>query len=770
MLQKGETSGTVIQRPFERTIGLERAFNEAWSLLMKATVIVLGIYGVKGVGKTTLLSQIKNKFLSLTNDSYLVFWVAMSRPLNLEKLQEDIWNQTGFCSEQWKCKSFVERRDDIYNVLSKKKFVLFVDDVQETFDFARVGIPLQRMPNGSKITFTSPSKSLCQRMSAHEVIEMRHLLLEESLEFFGKIGEEKIVGTIIPLAELLAQKCCGLPLALVIAARSMSCKRNPLDWYHALDFINKLESAEILKRSPNGDIDVPSVLTFCYHSLVSYSARSCFLYCALFPENFKILKDDLIDYWICEDLLDEHDGKDSIRKLGYEIINILVNAYLLEEENQYVKMHSLVRGMALQIANKGEKERKHFLVEVSAQLIDVPRPWFWKRAQRISLMENSIWNLSEVPQCPDLLTLLLSYNRLTTVGGDFFLFMSALKVLDLSNSDIEELPLSISKLVSLQYLNLSHTSIEQLPYELNMLSKLKYLNLEHIDLLRVIPRQVISSLSSLQILRMFRCGFSLVEEEDNILSDSNIHLDELKHLKHLNVLSITITLASALENLRSSNRLTSCTKALSLECLWGSKSLNISLLADMQHLDTLEIHRIDHLEELNVDFVMDRTETQHSCSLHESGILMKRCFNSLQEVNVGKCLRLRELTWLILAPNLAVLRVTACEEMEEIIGIGQLGRTLHAGESLIPFAKLKVLVLEDLPKLKSIYCNALAFPSINKFKVLRCPLLKKLPLNSSSARGSSVVILGEEHWWKDVEWVDNATKTAFLPRFVRLPC
>lgn len=110
-------------------------------------------------------------------------------------------------------------------------------------------------------------------------------------------------------------------------------------------------------------------------------------------------------------------------------------------------------------------------------------------------------------------------------------------------------------------------------------------------------------------------------------------------------------------------------------------------------------------------------------------------------------------------------------EMEEIINVGKLGgvEVAVAGENVKvePFAKLQVLELEDLPQLKSICCNPLPFPNLERVRILDCPNIKKLPLNSGSAKERKVVIEAEEHWWRDVEWEDEDTKLAFEPCFRR---
>ncbi|MBA0575441.1 hypothetical protein Golob_025235, partial [Gossypium lobatum] len=46
--------------------------------------------------------------------------------------------------------------------------------------------------------------------------------------------------------------------------------------------------------------------------------------------------------------------------------------------------------------------------------------------------------------------------------------------------------------------------------------------------------------------------------------------------------------------------------------------------------------------------------------------------------------------------------------------------------------------------------------------------LKKLPLNSASAKGNLLSIKGSKDWWATVEWENEATRDAFLPSFKSL--
>lgn len=58
------------------------------------------------------------------------------------------------------------------------------------------------------------------------------------------------------------------------------------------------------------------------------TVKLCFQYCALFPEDFEIEKEALIDYWIGEGLIKGR-SRDFAVNDGYIIIGKLVRTFLL---------------------------------------------------------------------------------------------------------------------------------------------------------------------------------------------------------------------------------------------------------------------------------------------------------------------------------------------------------------------------------------------------------------------------------------------------------
>ncbi|TYI29739.1 hypothetical protein ES332_A05G338000v1 [Gossypium tomentosum] len=543
---------------------------------------------------------------------------------------------------------------------------------------------------------------------------------------------------ICKLAEAVVEECAGLPLALITIGRAMASKKTLREWEYAIEVLRQ-SAASVL---PGVGKEMYPKLKFSYDCLLDERFRSCFLYCSLYPEDYFIDKDELVDFWIGEGFLDKHTNLSSARNQGHFIIGSLINACLLEKghRNDRVKMHDVIRDMALWIAGESEKEK--FFVKSGVQLKEQPKAKKWEEVTRMSLMGNQIENLTEILECPKLQTLFLGRNDLKVIMNDFFNSMPMLRVLDLSyNVNLEELLVGIAKLVSLEHLNLSETRIKKLPVELKALAKLKYLNLEWTRDLEMIPQQLISSFSKLQVLKMERCGYGCL-----------LVLEEMEHLKYLNVLTLSFKSASELEKASRFNKFFSCAiERVCLEYFRDSRSLNIMALAKLQHLCTLRLSRCWDLEEVKIE----RNITEGA-----------GCFHSLRTVILDECNHLRDVSWVTFAPYLEELYILDCEGLEEIIREEKLGEVAELKGNSNLFSKLEILHLWGLPKLKTIYQHALPFPQLKEIYIRRCPMLKKLPQNSNSAKGQRLVIFGEEGWWKDVEWgEDESTKIAFLPSF-----
>lgn len=327
-----------------------------------------------------------------------------------------------------------------------------------------------------------------------------------------------------PLAKSVARECAGLPLGIQTMARSMMGVDDIHEWRNVLR-----ELTESKVRQDDMEPEVFRILKCSYIRLNDSTLQQSFLYCALFPEDFALIRENLIEYLIDEKIIEEMRSRHAQIDKGHSILNKLENVCLLESpatdgRQRCVKMHDLMRDMALQ------KLRENFqgMVAAGEQLEELPDEEKWTEdLMRVSLMKNQIKEIpsGHSPKCPNLSTLLLSMNyELTMIADSFFTRLCGLKVLDLSFTNIARLPDSISDLVTLaalllqncsslrlvpslaklralKKLDLRYTGIQEVPQGMACLSNLRYLNL-HETWLKELPAGILPNLFRLQFLRL----------------------------------------------------------------------------------------------------------------------------------------------------------------------------------------------------------------------------------------------------------------------------
>lgn len=343
--------------------------------------------------------------------------------------------------------------------------------------------------------------------------------------FQDQVGEDflKRNPDIAALARKICAKCYGLPVLINAISQVMAPKKTVEKWRDATDSLSSiLTELSLSEFSCEEDINL-SVLKFSYINLEDPKFRRCFRYCALFPENYEMIKEELIEYWECEAFVE---GRDQ----GQDVFDKLVSARLLMENEGKVRMHDLLRKTALSPEAYDSGERAEIVyVNPDTTLIQISSDLNWSVVERVSLINNQIKEISSNDSSPNLTTLLLRNQMVENISWDFFLQMPKLLVLDLAfNQRLAQLPPSISKLHSLLYLNLSFTNIELLPVGLKELTQLMYLNLEHtLNLENIVG---IRALLRLRVLRLLGSRFC-----------PNLHfIEDLTHLGEISVLTISL--------------------------------------------------------------------------------------------------------------------------------------------------------------------------------------------------------------------------------------
>jgi disease resistance protein RPS2 len=278
------------------------------------------------------------------------------------------------------------------------------------------------------------------------------------------------------------------------------------EWRNALE---DLKQSRI--RKDDMEPEVFHILRFSFTHLKESELQQCFLCCALFPEDFKIRREDLIAYLIDEGVIKGLKSREAEFNKGHSMLNKLERVCLLEsakeedDDDSYVKMHDLVRDMAIQIL----EENSQGMVKAGARLREVPGAEEWtENLTRVSLMLNQIEEIPSThsPRCPSLSTLLLCDNsKLQFIADLFFEQLHELKVLDLSRTNITKLPDSVSELVSLTALLLIDCDMLRHVPSLEKLKALKRLDLSGTWALEKMP-QGMECLCNLKYLRMSGCG------------------------------------------------------------------------------------------------------------------------------------------------------------------------------------------------------------------------------------------------------------------------
>nr|GMC56729.1 probable disease resistance protein At1g12290 isoform X2 [Ipomoea batatas] len=450
-------------------------FEEIYRWLEDENVRSIGVYGMGGVGKTTLAKHIYNQMLK--NESHVnVYWVTVSQDFNIRKLQDDIIRTVGVTISE---ENEEQRAAILRNHLVEKNAVLVLDDVWDNIRLEKLGVPLR--VKGCKLILTTRSLDVCHRIGCQKLFKVNVLNEEEAASMRG-VNDDRI-------------------------------------WRNAIkNFQNASLQMEDLENN------VFEILKFSYDRLTDPSLKECFLYCCLYPEDYDINKDEiimkLIAEGLCEDIYE-----------GHSILKKLVGVFLLEGRERYVKMHDLMREMALKISK--------FMVK--SNLVEIPEEKHWTaEMERVSLSSNTLKEIPNdfSPRCHKLSTLNLRITNfrkidIKEIPESFLLYMSQLRVFDLSyNINLKCLPNSISNLENLCGLFLQNCEeISCLP-AMKKMKKLRVLNIEGCDGIRELPQDM-ECLVSLQYLYMWRTSKDLEIPKGIISKLRNlkcIHLDNCERL------------------------------------------------------------------------------------------------------------------------------------------------------------------------------------------------------------------------------------------------
>ncbi|KAL5726006.1 hypothetical protein ACHQM5_009079 [Ranunculus cassubicifolius] len=484
--------------------------------LLDDAINMVGVHGMPGVGKTTLIKAIAKQVKEEQLFQEVVV-VGVSQNPSLKELQGKIAEKLDLSLDE---DSLSTRADRLFERLNQdtKTTLVILDDVWESIKLSEIGIPYKNKGKCCKVVFTTRYGRVCDEMEANTKIKVKILSPQDSWilfqQKFGSVEDSS-------LAQDLLNECEGLPLAIVTLGLAVRNK-DAIVWEDALTKLRKSIYEE-------GMSFVVSSIKLSYDFLKSESVKICFLFCCLFPEDDGIALDTLLSYVMGEKLLEDVDTYDEARGRLHNIVDILTSSgLLLRDEDGDIMMHDVVRDVAISIA----QEEEGHIVKAGRNLS------YWPNIElgickRLSMMDNYIQYLPTIPiKAPHLQALFLNNNySLTRLPPDVFAEMKCLMTLDLSWTGIQSLPPSLSCLQNLRTLLLNYTPLTNL-FPIDKLEKLEILSLRN-SFSRIIefPEEM-GNLSNLKVLDLTKTSFTNSINPNLI---SKLHRLETFHLYDSNV-------------------------------------------------------------------------------------------------------------------------------------------------------------------------------------------------------------------------------------------
>ncbi|KAL7169325.1 hypothetical protein ACSBR2_034385 [Camellia fascicularis] len=498
--------------------------NEVMEALTDDSIYVIGICGMGGVGKTTMVKEVAKKAEEKKMFDIIVM-VVVSQNQNLITIQDQIakildlqnFGGNNLPTGAGKIRS---------KILSFGRVLVILDDVWKRLEFNDIGIPFGDNHKGCKIVMTSRSEDVCNGMDTQKNFEVGVLHEEEAWNLFKEMAGISDEGTSHPtnlqLTQIaVAEECGGLPIAIVTVGRALKCK-NKYSWDSALEQLRK----SMVKNISGVDEKVFKSLELSYDKLESDEAKKCFLLCSLYPEDFDIPIEYLVRYAIGIELFQSIDSVHQARNRVYSTVDNLKKCYLLmESENEEcIKMHDVVRDVAISIASR---EEHSFLVRCDEVLTEWPQKSRLQKNTVISLKVNGMYWLPGDLEFPNLQLLQLDCNAgLPTISSydlnkgmekvkvqetpdSFYKGMKELKVLALSDM-YSSLPTSIQCLTNLRTLSLFCCRL--IDDDISIIAALENLEILSfaVSYIKELPKEIIGHLAHLKVLDLSGCVVELI--------------------------------------------------------------------------------------------------------------------------------------------------------------------------------------------------------------------------------------------------------------------
>ncbi|GAY33109.1 hypothetical protein CUMW_274640 [Citrus unshiu] len=710
-------------KDFEAFDSRKKVFQDVMEALRDDKLNIIGVYGMGGVGKTTLVKQVAKQVLEDKLFDKVVMAEVTQTPDHHKiqnKLAFDLGMEFGLNENEF------QRAERLHERLKKEKQLLIIlDNIWTKLELDKIGIPTGDVAEKERkddqrrctIILTSRKQDLLRiDMNSQKNFWIDVLSKEEALQLFEKIvGDSTKTSAFQSTANEIVERCGRLPVALSTVANALKTKE--LDfWKDALNQLRRSDAKEIHGMQAN----VYTSIKLSYDFLESAEAKSLFRLCGLYSEGHAIQVSGLLRYGVGWGLFENVYTLEEARSRVHRLIDNLKSSCLLldGDAEDEVKMHDVIHVVAVSIAAGERMFNIPNVADVEKKMEETKQ----KGPIAISLPHRDIQELPERLQCPNLELFLLfrkGYGPMQ-ISDLFFEGTEEVKVLSLTRVRFSSLPSSLGRLFNLQTLCLDgcrlkdiaivgqlkkleilsfrDSDIKHLPLEIGQLTRLQLLDLSNCRSLVVIAPNLISQFSRLEELYM---GDSF-SQWDKVEGGSNASLAELKGLSKLTTLEIHVRDAEILPQDLDSVKLQRYRINIGNHWWsnWSVKS-GLSRLMKVQGIDKFGIF----LQNYGMKLLLKRTEYLY---LEE----LKGVQSVVYELDDGEGF-----------PQLKHLHVRHCSEILHIVGsVGRVRREV--------FPLLESLSLIGLINLETICDSQLtedqSFSNLRIIEVKSCHKLKHL--------------------------------------------
>ncbi|KAK8448268.1 hypothetical protein SEVIR_8G253400v4 [Setaria viridis] len=444
---------------------------------------VLPIVGMGGLGKTTLAQLIYND-PQVKDHFQLLKWVCVSDDFNLSNLANKICN----ASEG----SLEEALKKLQEQLKGKRYLLVLDDVwdEESFldNWEKFKTCLEQGGVGSAVLTTTRNTEIAQLMGTIGISHERKYLDVGTLgkEFIQEIIETRAFSLhkrddeLVNLVGPIADRCAGSPLAAKALGSILRKKTTTEEW------------EDVLQRSNICTVEtgILPILKLSYDELPT-DMKPCFTFCALYPKDYQIDVDNLIQLWMANGFIVSEQNKVPIETVGKRIVNEMVSRSLFEYVEQdptrfgyssttFLKIHDLMHDVAVS-ATEDE------CIYITAKMIEsgelLPSA---TRHVHFETWEGQLFANIDILSIRTLLVVPEGYYRDERHSSKY----SSLRALALPASYYKYLPMKPKHLHHLRYLDISKSRVEALPDDISILYNLQTLKLSGCKELSMLPKQM----------------------------------------------------------------------------------------------------------------------------------------------------------------------------------------------------------------------------------------------------------------------------------------